>query len=107
MRDQRPILEPVAKGHSAAQEPTAVSLIPLHLRDPLPGPVALRLGHGGEDREHQLGDAVAGHVSPEVDHVQGDAAVLGSWLWATFLFTALARAEPAAITRSLRVHERL
>ena len=51
-------------------------MIPLHFGDPFPGPVALGLGHGGQDREDQLGDAVAGRVAAQVDHVQRDTALL-------------------------------
>src|SRR5579885_687217 len=47
----------------------------LHLADALADAVPLVLGDGGEDREHELADAVVRHVAAEIDHVERHAIV--------------------------------
>jgi hypothetical protein len=65
-----------AEGDDAAQVAPPRPLVGLHVCDALADAVALGLGHGGEDGEDQLRDAVARHVAAEIDHVQAHAAVL-------------------------------
>jgi hypothetical protein len=70
----------------------ALALILLHLGYPLADAITLSLGHGRENRENQLTDAVAGHVPAQVDHVQADVATLNE--------DDLKKAAPAASTVS-------
>jgi hypothetical protein len=48
----------------------------LYLPDALADAVALILGDRGQDREHELADAVAAHVTAKIDHVEADAVRL-------------------------------
>jgi hypothetical protein len=64
------------KGNLSAKIPATLPLIGLDGGDTLSDSVPFSFGHGGQDGEHQLGDAVPGHVSTEINHMQADRTVL-------------------------------
>jgi hypothetical protein len=66
--DERSILPDLPpKRCGAAEKAVPLTLVQFHVEDAFSDTVALSLGNGGEDREHQLRYPVAGNVATEVD----------------------------------------
>src|SRR5262249_32922460 len=63
-------------GHAEAERPLAASVnalssqMALHVPDALADAVALVLRDRRQDREHELGNAIAAHVAAKIDHVE-------------------------------------